>query len=146
MEDTRPTVCVDLDGVLNTFDEWRGSEFFHPPREGAGDFLKSLKAAGFRVVVFTVRWHEWVAAWLERNGLREYVDEVTDRKPPAHAYVDDRAVCFRGDFRKTFEDVLGFRPFWDQVMPAENRPRRAAEPQPNEVTAGESACPTFETA
>ena len=112
--DQRPTVCVDLDGVLNTFDEWRGPEFFHPPREGSREFLCGLQAAGFRVVVFTVRWHEWARDWLEQNGLGHLVDEVTDRKPPAHAYVDDRAVCFQGDFQDTLQRVVCFRPFWEK--------------------------------
>jgi phosphoserine phosphatase len=112
--DSRPAVCVDLDGVLNTFDEWRGPEFFHPPREGAREFLSALHGSGFRVVILTVRWHEWVRAWLEQHGLSEFVDEVTDRKPPAHAYVDDRAVCFRGDFSETLRHILEFRPFWER--------------------------------
>jgi len=112
--DERRVVCVDLDGVLNTFDEWRGPEFFHAPRQGAHEFLKALHNAGFRVVVFTVRWHEWVSAWLAEHGLAQFVDEVTDRKPPAHVYVDDRAVCFRGDFDATLAEVRTFRPFWKE--------------------------------
>ncbi len=114
VEDSRPTVCVDLDGVLNTYDEWRGPEFFHPPRDGAREFLCALRERGYRVVVFTVRWHEWVRQWLETNALSEFVDEVTDRKPPAVAYIDDRAVCFRGDFQDTLEHLKAFRPFWEQ--------------------------------
>ena len=107
------TVCVDLDGVLNTFDEWRDPEFFHPPREGAREFLAALNASGFRVVILTVRWHEWVSEWLKQHGLSQYVDEVTDRKPPARAYVDDRAVCFSGDFDDTLRHIQTFRPFWE---------------------------------
>ncbi len=110
--DTPPVVCVDLDGVLNTFDEWRGADYFHPPRDGAREFLAGLKASGFQVVVLTVRWHEWVRAWLAEHRLAEFVDEVTDRKPPAHAYVDDRAVCFRGDYNDTLANIRTFRPFW----------------------------------
>lgn len=110
--DTPPVVCVDLDGVLNTFDEWRGADYFHPPRAGAHDFLRDLRKAGFRVVVFTCRWHEDAAAWLRSQGMAEYVDEVTDRKPPAHVYVDDRALRFDGDFEDTYRRVLEFRPFW----------------------------------
>ena len=113
--DSRLTICVDLDGVLNLFDEWRSPEYFHPPRPGAREFLAGLHAAGYRVVVFTVRWHEWVAAWLVENELAEFVDEVTDRKPPAHAYVDDRAVCFRGDFTATLDAVRKFQPFWEEA-------------------------------
>jgi hypothetical protein len=114
MMDSRPTICVDLDGVLNTFDEWRGPDYFHPPRDGAREFLAGLHDSGYRIVVFTVRWHEWVSAWLAEHGLNRYVDEVTDRKPPAHAYIDDRAVCFRGDFAATLADVRRFRPFWEE--------------------------------
>lgn len=110
--DTPPTVCIDLDGVLNTFDEWRGPEYFHAPRAGAREFLQSLHEGGYRVVILTVRWHEWVTRWLQENGLAAFVDEVTDRKPPAHVYVDDRAVCFRGDFSATLEAIERFRPFW----------------------------------
>ena len=116
--DTRPNVCIDLDGVLNTFDEWRGPEFFHPPREGAHRFLRELRDSGFRVVVFTVRYHGWVSRWLEENGLAEFVDEVTDRKCPAHVYVDDRGVCFRGDFDATLNAIRSFRPFWETAAAA----------------------------
>ncbi len=116
--DGRQNVCVDLDGVLNTYDQWVSPEFFHEPREGAREFLRQLHQAGFRVVVLTVRWHEWVRAWLEKHGMSEFVDEVTDRKPPAVAYIDDRAVCFRGDFQETLRAVRVFKPFWDRV-PAE---------------------------
>lgn len=107
-------VCVDLDGVLNTFDEWRGAEYFHPPRRGADEFLRKLTGAGYRVVVFTVRYHAWVENWLAEHGLAGMVSAVTDRKPPAHVYLDDRAVCFRGDFDRAFEEIQSFRPFWQE--------------------------------
>ena len=110
--DNRPVVCVDLDGVLNLFDEYRGPEYFHPPRAGAREFLLALRNSGYRVVVFTVRWHEWVRAWLQQHGLADCVDDVTDRKPPAHAYLDDRAVCFDGDFGAALQRIREFRPFW----------------------------------
>jgi hypothetical protein len=112
-EDQRPIVCVDLDGVLNSFDGWKGADFFHPPRPGARAFLAALNGQGYRVLVFTVRWGPHVEEWLKVQGLAEYVDEVTDKKPPAHVYVDDRAICFRGDFEKTLEQIGGFRAHWE---------------------------------
>ncbi|HXS93251.1 MAG TPA: hypothetical protein VN736_01535 [Candidatus Limnocylindrales bacterium] len=109
----KPIVCVDLDGVLNAFDGWRGADFFHPPRPGARDFLRTLNEQGYEVVVFTVRWGPHVEEWLKQHGLAEFVSRVTDKKPPAHVYVDDRAVCFQGDFEATMRQIAGFRAHWE---------------------------------
>jgi hypothetical protein len=54
-----------------------------------------------------------VQTGLEQNGMAEFVESVTDKKPPADVYVDDRAVCFTGDYARTFEQILRFRPFWE---------------------------------
>jgi len=40
---------------------------------------------------------------------------VTDRKPAAHVFVDDRAVCFRGDFDATLRDIDTFSAHWEPV-------------------------------
>lgn len=117
--ESRPLVCVDLDGVLNVFDTWRAPEYFHPVRPGAREFLIRLNQAGFRVCILTVRWFEWVERWLEENELHSYVDCVTDKKPPAQVYLDDRAVCFQGNFDEAFEQIVNFRPFW--AKPDEGR-------------------------
>lgn len=112
-----PVVCVDLDGVLNVYDGWRAPEFFHPPRPGAREFLRDLNEAGFEVIIFTVRYAPWVEKWLQECGLSDLVRGVTDRKPPAHVYLDDRAVCFRGDFRQALGQILSFRPHWEPLSP-----------------------------
>jgi hypothetical protein len=109
----KPIVCVDLDGVLNAYDGWKGADYFHPPRAGAGEFLARLNELGYRVVVFTVRWAPHVEEWLARYGLAQYVTEVTDRKPPAHVYVDDRAVCFQGDFNRALDQIGRFKAHWE---------------------------------
>lgn len=113
MDETKPVVCVDLDGVLNDFDGWKGADYFHEPRPGAAEFLRSLCEAGYSVVVFTVRWREHVEAWLARHDLARYVAEVTDKKPPAHVYVDDRAICFQGDFETTLSQIARFKAHWE---------------------------------
>jgi hypothetical protein len=106
-------VCVDLDGVLNDYDGYRGAEFFHPVRAGAADFLRKLGAAGYRVVVFTTRHHSFAERWLDAHGMLPLVDSVTDRKPAAHVFLDDRAVCFRGDFDSALREIIEFRAHWE---------------------------------
>ncbi|MEA2693461.1 MAG: hypothetical protein QOJ16_2848 [Acidobacteriota bacterium] len=111
--DPRPIVCVDWNGVLDSYTGWQGAEHRDPPGTGAAEFLRALNEHGFRVVVFTTRYAPHVEAWLAEHGLAEWVSEVTDRKPAAFVFVDDRAVCFRGDFGTTLEEVLRFRAHWE---------------------------------
>src|SRR5205085_3869517 len=93
--------CVDFNGVLDAYTGWRGAEHFDPPRRGAREFLAALRGRGFRVVIFTTRFDRDVWHWARSHALDQLIDDVTDRKPAAHVFVDDRAVCFRGDFDAT---------------------------------------------
>ncbi|HUX86127.1 MAG TPA: HAD family hydrolase [Chloroflexota bacterium] len=108
----RKTVCVDFDGTLNTYSGWRGPDYLYPPRTGAKEFLVELKARGFRVIIFTTRAHDGVWSWLRQYGMEQNVDEVTDVKPPAFVYVDDRGMTFRGNYQQTLKDIETFEPYW----------------------------------
>jgi hypothetical protein len=110
----RRVVCVDLNGVLDRYRGWRDESHWDPPREGAREFLEALVREGFEVVVFTTRWAPDARRWLDAHGLLPFVREVTDRKPAAHVFVDDRAVCFRGDFARTLAEVVAFRAHWEE--------------------------------
>jgi len=112
--DDRPIVCVDLNGVLDLYTGWKHEKHWDPPRPGAEELLRQLDARGYRIVVFTTRWADDARAWLAEHGLDRWVSEVTDRKPAAHVFVDDRAVCFRGDFEETLEEIVRFRAHWEE--------------------------------
>jgi hypothetical protein len=111
--DAAPIACIDLNGVLDAYAGWRGADHFDPPRAGARAFLEALRGRGFRLVVFTTRWPDGVWAWLRKYALDDLVSEVTDRKPAAHVFVDDRAVRFRGDFDATLREIDGFVAHWE---------------------------------
>lgn len=95
----RKTVCIDLDATLLWHDRWRGAESFGEPVEGAAEFTRSLSKYA-RIIILSARLggggrglHGKLEAWLQQNGIT--FDELTSVKPPAHAYVDDRAVVCR---------------------------------------------------
>jgi len=111
-----PIACVDLNGVLDAYTGWKGARHFDPPRPGARAFLDALAARGFRIVVFTTRYADDVWAWLREYRLDGLISEVTDRKPAAHVFVDDRAVCFRGDFDDTLRQIDAFAAHWEQPL------------------------------
>lgn len=91
-----PTLAVDFDGVLqNGFDE---------PLPGARDGMREL-SKHYRLVLFTARHDlDGVAVWLHQHNLSHYFATVTNRKPNAVAYLDDRGVRFTG-WPQAVEDV-----------------------------------------
>jgi ribonucleotide monophosphatase NagD (HAD superfamily) len=109
----KDTVCVDLDGVLNLYDGFRGVEHFAEPRLGAAEFLDAIRVRGYKIAVLTTRKRTDVIDWLARVGLLDKIDTVTNEKVPALVYIDDRALCFRGDFDDALEQLKSFKAHWE---------------------------------
>lgn len=112
----KPTVCIDFNGVLDEYTGWVeggvGTEY--PPRYGASAFLEQLHSY-YTVVILTAIRPVHVRQWLQRWDMLEWVDDVTNIKPPATAYIDDRAICFDGDYGQVMEQLATFRPYWKNV-------------------------------
>lgn len=109
----KPIACVDLDGVLCSWEDgWRGAHHFGEPIPGAQDFLRDLRK-DFDVVIFSCRCSEEIGkpekgyllanrvrAWLDANGF-EYDDVFAGQgKPVASVYIDDRGVTCRPEESK----------------------------------------------
>lgn len=122
------TIAVDFDGVIHSYSSpWTAAhEIPDPPVEGAIDWL-NVMAGKFAVVIFTTRGktvegRDAVIDYLMNNGYRTDVDvpEVTDCKPPALIYVDDRGYRFTGANFPSAEEVHRLRP-WNKGLPDNTR-------------------------
>lgn len=94
-------VCLDWDDTLvdTASQEWL------PDAEWA---LGRMVKAGWSVTVLSCRasWPEGRASIEAKlDGSRLSVVDVTDVKPPADVYVDDRALRFEGDWSSIFSDI-----------------------------------------
>lgn len=105
------TVAVDFDGVIHAYSKgWHDGTAYDGPVPGALDGLRSL-IGKYAVVVFTTRNPIQVIHWFRTHAADIPVvadlDEeqptfwndtaevlVTNRKLPAVAYIDDRAIRF----------------------------------------------------
>ncbi len=99
----KPTVCIDLDGVLADRRYSRGKNRIGEPIDGAVEFTRELASVA-RILILTSRFSELkTARQIEtmtetiRNWLDEHhfsYDQIWNQsaKPPAQAYIDDHGV------------------------------------------------------
>jgi predicted HAD superfamily phosphohydrolase YqeG len=109
------SVCIDLNGVLDTYSGWKGPDHMDPPAEGAREFLEEFQRRGLKVIIHSSVEEAKVKAWLEKYDLAHLVDEIYP-KPTALFYIDDRAVQFNGDFDEVLEKTKrgAFKPHWQK--------------------------------
>ncbi|MFF9265764.1 hypothetical protein [Streptomyces longwoodensis] len=108
------TIAVDFDVPVHSYHQgWQDGSIYGDETPGAFQALRDLMAID-SVFIHTTRPPEPVAVWLtEHGGFATVADDgtlgiefwnrrgillVTNRKYPAHAYIDDRAVPFTGDW------------------------------------------------
>lgn len=114
MKDYKPTVVFDFDGVIHSYRSgWQGAGVIPDPVvPGVANAINDLRERGYMVVVVSTRCAdtegmEAVKRYLAKNGI--IADGVLAEKPPALCYVDDRAICFRGNAGKLVSQVESFK-------------------------------------
>lgn len=118
LKDMSKTISLDFDGTLHPYEEgWCGSAPTDvPPIDGVREALARLRNKGYRLVIFSCRADHpegeiGIKKWLQKYDLDGYISDITDSKPKATAYVDDRSVAFRPRFWRdpatAWEEVLG---------------------------------------
>ncbi len=89
-------IALDFDGVLAEYAGWKGEDVTGSPIQGAREFVLSLLGKGYGAVMYTCRRADVVERWLRDNGFPLLA--VSDTKPQALLYVDDRGFRFTGDW------------------------------------------------
>jgi len=114
----KPTVILDFDGVLHSYDSgWKGlAEIPDPPTPGAAAAVAKLRET-YNVAVVSSRCRDAegsraVCEWLLKWGI--FVDEVLAHKPPHVVVVDDRALRFEGDWQAVLDGVAASSVPWNK--------------------------------
>lgn len=110
------TLAIDFDGTLSAYTGWKGDMApLDPPLPGAIDFLTDCLDRGFAVVIFTTRPEQLVHEWLEKHAPPDVAlaVQITNTKPPAWLYIDDRCFLFQGTF-PTMPEIENFKAWWQK--------------------------------
>lgn len=113
------TVVFDFDGVIHSYASgWQGIDILpDPPVPGIKESIAEIRASGYEVIVVSSRCVqlsgiEAIHRWLDDHGIE--VDGVAMHKPPADAYIDDRAICFDGKPETLLGKIQALKP-WHKV-------------------------------
>ncbi len=98
---SKKTIAVDFDGVIHKYSEgYHDGSIYDELMEGAKEALFRL-GQRYKVVVFSVRDPQQIMEWLDKQNI--VVDEVTNVKPKAIVYIDDRGLRFTN-----WKDMLNY--------------------------------------
>lgn len=108
----KKNILIDLDGVLNEYGKEKFDENFIPDiKDGAFEFIENLSKSA-ELYLFTTRNLMLSAKWLIKYDLDKFFKDVTNIKIPSYLYIDDRTICFKGDYQKTLEEIENFKVYW----------------------------------
>lgn len=124
----KPTICIDFDGVVHSYEHgWRNGEIYGTVTKGFFEWAQKMKDH-FTLVIYSSRskdiddrgnmyrwfrdrWNEWMRA---SQNVTLHIDDFTfaHEKPSAFITIDDRCICFDGDWSKiTVESIFNFKPW-----------------------------------
>ena len=98
----KKTICVDFDGVIATYDGWKGFDVLGDPITEVIKVMKQLKEEGYHIIILTTRSDTpKLRKWLKDNNVmydslnsNGHNPECTSFKPMYDCIIDDRAVNF----------------------------------------------------
>jgi hypothetical protein len=122
---SRPILCIDFDGTVHLYSKgWQDGKIYDIVVPGFFEWANKAQDM-FRLVIYSSRskeadtlaemklWLEQRAAeWCDENNVLPINFEYAAQKPPAFLTIDDRAVCFTGDWSQLDPHTLiKFKPW-----------------------------------
>lgn len=129
MSDYKPILCIDFDGVIHSYEKgWQNGVIYGSVTPGFWEWAEQA-AKLFKLVIYSSRsktdagnmeMSAWLIGqrrtWREAGGTHEIPDalsfEFASEKPAAFLTIDDRAICFTGDWSALDPAILReFKPW-----------------------------------
>jgi len=128
MADFKPTLCIDFDGVIHSYERgWQDGVIYGDVVPGFFEWVERVRDH-FKLVIYSSRskedagvvamgkWlHEKRNAWIKGGGQRNPTEpldiEFSHEKPAAWLTIDDRCIRFDGDWAAAELEPANLRAF-----------------------------------
>lgn len=119
-EDT--VIAFDFDGVIASYDGFVSKENIKEPNLEVIRAMKLLQEKGCKVLIHSTRGDEFLRKYCEQFSVPfDYINHRPDKegdnpgKPVAFVYIDDRAICYKGENAETLiSEIKNFKPHWEK--------------------------------
>ena len=116
------TVAFDLDGVLAHYSGFAGAQDEKEPNAEVVAAIRTLKDMGYRILIHSTRGEQFLTSYCEKHSIPfDYINRRPDKegenpgKPIAFVYVDDRAICYKGQSSDDLvSEIENFKPWWKE--------------------------------
>lgn len=133
-EKFKPTICVDFDGVIHSYERgWQGGVIYGTVVPGFFEWVERVRDH-VKIAIYSSRskdeagvvamgmWlHEQRNAWIKAGGQRHPTEpldfDLVHEKPAAWLTIDDRAIRFDGDWSAPElrpDAILAFKPWMNR--------------------------------
>lgn len=101
-----PVIAVDFDGVLHDTSTTKPPELGRPIQDATTGMMQ-LRRKGYKLIVFSSRAvnpgvRAQMSDWLKSHRI--LFDDITNEKPIADYYIDDKAITFKS-WPQTLQEV-----------------------------------------
>ncbi len=115
-------IAFDFDGVLASYSGFVTKEDIQEPNAEVVKAIKILKEKGCKILIHSTRGDEFLKKYCEQFSIPvDYINRRPDKegdnpgKPIAFVYVDDRAICYKGEIAETLvSEILDFKTYWQK--------------------------------
>ena len=115
-------IAFDFDGVLATYNGFISKEDIQAPNPEVVKAITLLKEQGYKMLIHSTRGDEFLEKYCKQFSIPvDYINRHMHRegdnpgKPIAFVYVDDRAICYRGENAESLvSEIISFKPHWQK--------------------------------
>jgi histidinol phosphatase-like enzyme len=122
MNITPPIVALDFDGVLASYNGFVAKDDIQKPNPEVVKAIKLLKEKNFKILIHSTRGDEFIKKYCEQFSIPiDYINRQPHKegenpgKPIAFVYVDDRAICYKGENAESLvKEIENFKTYWQK--------------------------------